>query len=195
MVQDVGTLKALADPIRLTVLELTMSDHRRSWTAKELASAVRVPPTKIYYHLNTLEQHGLLEVRTTRVINGIIEKHYGAGQKMLSYESGPGPSGGMDELIAAMIDQVRDNIVAGIRSGEIVAARDAPDETRVIVSHAISSVPPAQAGEFRRRLLELVEEFHDGNDPANPSYQLLIALHPVASAPNGSGKPAELDEQ
>ena len=42
-------------------------------------------PTNIYYHLNMLERHDLLQVRDTRVVNGIIEKHYGAGQRNVTF--------------------------------------------------------------------------------------------------------------
>ena len=49
-------------------------------------------PKKLYYHLGLLEQRGLLEVRSPQVIHGIIEKHYGAGQRAsLSSAAPTGP--------------------------------------------------------------------------------------------------------
>ena len=62
VVQDAETLKALADPARLAILELMMRDCARTWTAKDLAASVGMPLQKIYYHLNLLEQRGLLHV-------------------------------------------------------------------------------------------------------------------------------------
>src|SRR5690242_10898335 len=110
VVQDAETLKALADPARLAILELMMRDCARTWTAKDLAASVGMPPKKIYYHLNLLEQRGLLEIRATQVVNGIIEKHYGAAQESITFQQGTQPlvdgfrSGGTDDLAEASED-------------------------------------------------------------------------------------------
>lgn len=182
IVQDAGTLKALADPTRLSLLELMMADHTRAFTAKELATAVGVPATKIYYHLNNLEQHELIQIRFTRMVNGIVEKHYGAGQQRLTFQRGTDrpadPSDDVNQIISTMIDQVRTDIECGLRAGTLVPSQTAPPETRVMVSQAISNIVPARAAEFREQLFALVERFRADFTPDAPSYQLLVAIHP-----------------
>ncbi|MEV6523856.1 helix-turn-helix domain-containing protein [Longispora sp. NPDC051575] len=182
IVQDVDTLKALADPIRLTVLELMMADHTRSWTAKELASRVGISTTKIYYHLNTLEQRALLQIRSTRIVNGIIEKHYGASQQRITFQRGPDhprdPEGAVEDVMMALFDQVRGDINERLLTGHNVMSREAPPETRAMISHSIAHVSPARAEEFRARLLALAEEFRAAEEPSEPEYQVLIAIHP-----------------
>ena len=114
VVDDVSVLKALADPIRLTLLDLTMGDPERTWTARELAVHVGVLPTNIYYHLNMLERQELLQVRDTRVVNGIIEKHYGAGQLNLIFHRRSGEvQDGLREGIAATFNKARDRSTRG----------------------------------------------------------------------------------
>ncbi|WP_020520777.1 winged helix-turn-helix domain-containing protein [Catelliglobosispora koreensis] len=88
VIDDVSTLKALADPVRLGLLDFAMAAPDKTFTAKDLAAHMGVLPTNLYYHLNMLERHGLLAVRETRIVNGIIEKHYGAGQRRLTYRLG-----------------------------------------------------------------------------------------------------------
>ncbi|MEV8506995.1 helix-turn-helix domain-containing protein [Actinoplanes sp. NPDC051475] len=194
MVQDAETLKALADPARLAILELMMGDYARVWTAKDLAAAIGMPPKKIYYHLGLLEQRGLLEIRATQVVNGIIEKHYGAAQESITFQRGNQPlpgglhSGGPDsaagspedmaEVVTTLFDEVHTNIVSGLRSGRVVMNRRAPDDQRVLVSYTTAGMPPERAGEFRDALLAVVERFRAASTPGEPAYELLIAIHP-----------------
>src|SRR5918999_6516428 len=135
IIEDVGTLKALADPVRMTLLDLTMAQPERTWTARELAGIVGVLPTNIYYHLNLLERNELLQVRDTRVVNGIIEKHYGAAQRALVFHRRVGEGGdGAREIVAAILNQASDDIDTGLAKGTMKINREAPDTQRVVVS-------------------------------------------------------------
>ena len=73
-ITDLESLKVLADPLRLSILEYLMKPS----TVKRIAEKLGKPPTKLYYHFNLLEQHGLIQLVDTRVVSGIIEKHYQA---------------------------------------------------------------------------------------------------------------------
>lgn len=73
-------LGALADPSRLALLDLLAAHPKQTWTARELADHIGMPTGSIYYHLNRLEQQGLLSVPSTRVVNHVVEKHYGASE-------------------------------------------------------------------------------------------------------------------
>jgi len=178
VVDDVSVLKALADPIRLTLLDLTMGDPERTWTARELAVHVGVLPTNIYYHLNMLERQELLQVRDTRVVNGIIEKHYGAGQLNLIFHRRSGEvQDGLREGIAATINKARDEIDAGLASGAMSANRDAPDTERMIVSSAVVRIPDTEVANFRDELLEMVHRYKRRKAKGR-KFTVLISLHP-----------------
>ncbi|WFE27281.1 helix-turn-helix domain-containing protein [Solwaraspora sp. WMMD791] len=185
MIEDVATLKALADPIRMRVLELAMSEPERTWTAKELAGIVGVPPTKIYYHLNQLEQHQLLHIRDTRVVNGIIEKQYGAGQLNLTFHrrSGDEP-GSAQEVVALLLDQTRDEIEAGLTAGTISGSSDAPDPLRMVLSRGVAEIPQHRIAEFRQELQSLMRRFEEASATREGTagghrFAMLVAMHPV----------------
>lgn len=185
MIEDVATLKALADPIRMRVLELAMSEPERTWTAKELAGIVGVPPTKIYYHLNQLEQHQLLHIRDTRVVNGIIEKQYGAGQLNLTFHrrSGDEP-GSAQEVVAMLLDQTRDEIEAGLTAGTISGSSDAPDPLRMVLSRGVAEIPQHRIAEFRQELQSLMRRFEEASSTRDGTagghrFAMLVAMHPV----------------
>ncbi|MFY1633378.1 helix-turn-helix domain-containing protein [Solwaraspora sp. WMMB335] len=185
VIEDVATLKALADPIRMRVLELAMSEPERTWTAKELARIVGVPPTKIYYHLNQLEQHELLHIRDTRVVNGIIEKQYGAGQLNLTFHrrSGDEPNS-MHEVVATLLEQTRDEIELGLNAGTISGSSEAPDPVRMVLSRGFAEIPVHRIAEFRQELQALMRRFEEASlvrdgDCTGHRFAMLLAMHPA----------------
>jgi DNA-binding transcriptional ArsR family regulator len=199
LVSDVDTLKAMADPLRMRVLQLLMAEYARAWTTKDIAVAVGISPTKLYYHLNLLEARGLIEVRETRMINGIVERHYGSGQRQLSFTHGwTGETAGasaenMGDIVASMLDQVRDEITGGLRSGAVYANRDAPEDKRVVIHRELATITLERVPELRARIRELLSEFTSEGAPAGngTDFGLLIAMHPlVGGAEPGAGEHA-----
>ena len=67
-------LRALADPLRSTLLELLLE---RAATVNELARAVDRPKSSVAYHVNQLVDAGLLRVVRTRRVRAIEERYYG----------------------------------------------------------------------------------------------------------------------
>lgn len=178
IIEDIGTLKALADPIRMTLLELTMAQPERTWTARELAGIVGVLPTNIYYHLNLLERNDLLQVRDTRIVNGIIEKHYGAGQLSFVFQRRVGEGGeGARELATSLLNQLRDDIDTGLAKGTMKMSREAQDTERVVISRALVDIPEDRIAEFREELLHLVARY-EGTGVPGIRFTVFAAMHP-----------------
>src|SRR6476646_2888850 len=73
VISDVETLKALSDPVRLRILETMVTAADEAWTVKRLAKALGTNTTKLYHHINILEERDLIRVAGTRVVSGIIE--------------------------------------------------------------------------------------------------------------------------
>ena len=67
-----ATLKVLADPLRIEILRA----FRNPKTVKEVSSKVGMPATKLYYHVNLLEKHKLIQVVGINIETGIVEKQY-----------------------------------------------------------------------------------------------------------------------
>src|ERR1700761_296988 len=69
-----GQLRALADPLRRTLLDLVLE---RAATVTEMAQAVDRPKSTVAYHVNLLVDAGLLRVVRTRRVRAIEERYYG----------------------------------------------------------------------------------------------------------------------
>jgi len=78
MITDLETLKVVSDPLRLKIFQ-TVSEYNQNGTlcsVKQIADALDIPQTKLYYHIKQLENQDLLLVGETRIVSGIVEKLY-----------------------------------------------------------------------------------------------------------------------
>ena len=70
--RDVETIKVFADALRLKIIKLMDEPI----TVKEIAAALEIPPAKLYYHVNLLHKHELIQVVGHNLETGIVEKIY-----------------------------------------------------------------------------------------------------------------------
>ncbi|HET9344983.1 MAG TPA: helix-turn-helix domain-containing protein [Candidatus Limnocylindrales bacterium] len=185
VISDVETLKALSDPVRLRILETMVTAADEAWTVKRLAAAMGVGPTKLYHHVNILEEHEFIRVAGTRVVSGIIETSYRIAQlsvrldRALLTGGDPEVQGSLHDVLAVIFDSVRDEIERGLASGLIKSSDDPLSE---LLIRGLTRLRPDQAVELRRRLRELLAEFDaDTHAPAEPGsvpFGYLVALYP-----------------
>src|ERR671914_2300717 len=67
-------LRALADPLRATILDLLLE---RAATVAELAAALERPKSTVAHHVNVLVDAGMLRVVRTRRVRAIDQRYYG----------------------------------------------------------------------------------------------------------------------
>jgi DNA-binding transcriptional ArsR family regulator len=186
IIENLETLKIIADPLRLQLLTLLRDEPR---PAKQLAAALNLPLKKLYYHLNLLEEHALIRVVDTRVVSGIIEKHYRVTAYRLSVErnllspSEAGTDSALDVFLSLVLDHARVEIRRSVRAGLIDLEDLATEQDGLILGRRWMHLTPRQAQEYARRLTELDSEFMSdqpaaGDEPLQ-RYELLLGLYPV----------------
>lgn len=190
-ITSLETLKVFADPLRQQIIE-TLLDGAK--TVKQVASELALAPTKLYYHVNLLEEHQLIRVIDTRIVSGIIEKHYQASARSFAIEHelltpGQGNSPAVDVALNAMLDPIRSEIHRGLNSGLIDTSEDAVLSRKLKIWRELSRLSESEAEEFYERLDALVHEYGDrANNPENADsqpYTLIIGIYPV-QPPNTS---------
>ncbi|WP_344261412.1 helix-turn-helix domain-containing protein [Streptomyces sodiiphilus] len=200
-VDDVETLRVLSDPIRLEILNLLMegADRQpRTRTAKELAQELHQPQTKLYRHLKQLLAVSLIEVAETRLVSGIVQHRYRAGQVSLRLdEEFLGGSAPMDDklrTLRSVLDRYRRGLfqvlrdgaedqpaASGQRSGDTGAADEG--DIRPTLAALSATIPVAQAKAFSERLNALVAEFKQiDSDQSGVPLHILMAYY-VAQEP------------
>ncbi len=182
-ITDLDSLKAVTHPLRLQLLELL----KQAQTVKELAMELDMPPTKLYYHVNLLEEKGFIQVVDTQIISGIIEKQYQAVAHYYIID---------DDMLATTPDEGQVN--AFLRSFFKMAQREFQESIRAGLVDLKEKGQPQKGSLLRinfhlseeearglyRRLDALLQEYEtlsrtNETDPQNQLYNLTLAFFPV----------------
>jgi DNA-binding transcriptional ArsR family regulator len=177
-IDSAEAIKAMADPLRLRVLTLLMRDHERSWTVKEIAAELEQSVTKLYHHVNMLEQVGLIRDVETRLVSGIVEHRYASGQRGLEFDDALYRSDDTRDAslanVSYMLDESRDDLVSYLSS-------KTADPERVMFAKARLRLTPDEADQLRTSIDELVDQFRSKRSKQRstaPRTQVLIVMHP-----------------
>jgi DNA-binding transcriptional ArsR family regulator len=179
-ITTVEQIKALADPTRLAILEMLMRHGLPVMSVKELAEALGEPQTKLYRHVKVLESAGLIRVAATRIVSGIAEQRYQAGQRDLDFAAGLLRQH-VDEaeaMLRAVFDQFRNGFLAARRE------HPPPDDDNDDATSLRNSVlifgsgrrTPAQVAALRARLAETVSAYFEVDDSDEPDAVLMSLL-------------------
>ncbi len=143
-VTDPVQLRALGDPLRITILDLLLE---RAATVSEIASAVGRPKSTVAHHVGVLVDAGLLKVVRTRRVRAIDERYYGRTARV---------------FIVGVVRQPGDTATpVCVNALSVAAAESVPahqaDALRTILRHA--RIPAERAAEFWDRVVALAGEF------------------------------------
>ena len=187
-INDLETLKVLADPLRLQIVELCTQAPR---TVKQVASVLNLPPTKLYYHIKQLEERSLIKVVDTRIVSGIVEKQYQASafnyrvdRELFSLTSQAGKEG-LNVMLTGLFDDTREDIQNSVEADVLDVSpdddADKPLNRSLLISRNTLHLSPDDAESFYKRLKALVQEYSAlpvTESDAGLPYGLLIALYP-----------------
>jgi DNA-binding transcriptional ArsR family regulator len=188
MIKDLETAKAIADPLRLQILEVLIP---APLTVKQMAEKLGLGASKLYYHVNTLEKHGLVQVVETQVHGNLIEKRYWVTAYNYSveqeiYNFDVQEQEGQENIIASVLttlDTVREDFARSIEARAYNLEHGAePHPRHVIKWRVICRVPDERMEAFQARLHELLDEFEALDEPANvglQSWAFTVLLYPT----------------
>jgi DNA-binding transcriptional ArsR family regulator len=157
-------LRALADPLRATLLELLLE---RAATVTEMARAVDRPKSTVAYHVNLLVDAGLLRVVRTRRVRAIEERYYGRVARTLYIGVLSRPE---DKRVVAAINGLAE---AAAES----AAAHAADELRCLLVHA--RIPIEEVRNFWAQVQEVARQFAQIPRAGDQVYGFVAGLYPT----------------
>ncbi len=172
-------LRALADPLRGTLLDLLLE---RAATVTEMALAVERPKSTVAYHVNLLVDAGLLRVVRTRRVRAIEERYYGRVARTI--------------YIGALHRDEDKQIVSSINGLAQAAAEAAPahaiDDLRCTLVHA--RIPRDEVRNFWAAVLELSRQFAQIPRAGDQVYGFAAGLYPTdaPTLPDRADGPVDL---
>ena len=192
MIEDLETLRALSDPLRMQIYEILVAEPA---SVRQIADRLGMGASRLYYHINSMEKLGLLRVVETRMVSNMVEKLYRAvayrldvAPNLLHFGSDEGTSTVLD-MLATHLDATREDLVRSLHvRQQDLAQGAAPRQRNVLVNRTIARIPDARAEEFSSRLVALIEEFTASDTPAAKTppgegetyqnYALTVAFYP-----------------
>jgi DNA-binding transcriptional ArsR family regulator len=157
-------LRALADPLRDTLLELVLE---RAATVTEMAKAVGRPKSTVAYHVNLLVEAGLLRVVRTRRVRAIEERYYGRVARTLYIGVLSRPE---DKEVASGINELA-------RGAAEAAPAHAADELRCTLSHA--RIPIEEVRTFWAEVQAIARRFAQIPRAGDQVYGFVAGLYPT----------------
>jgi DNA-binding transcriptional ArsR family regulator len=185
IIENIDALKMIADPLRLQIIRSL--DKPR--TVKELAERLDTPATKLYYHVNQLEKHNIIRVVDTRIVSGIIEKHYQVAAKSYRVsksllKASKDSDEQLEVLLSAIFDTAKAEMKQSVKAG-LLRIDEAVKEPRHdgIIWHGSMNLSPERFAELNGRLQSLLTEFdqaaHEENEADKAPYGLVVTFYPV----------------
>jgi DNA-binding transcriptional ArsR family regulator len=191
-ISDLETLKIISDPLRIRI----MRTLRWPKTVKKIADELEMPATKLYYHVNQMEKHGLIRVAATNIVSGIIEKQYQVvarryqvDETLLS-DKESFTNEALESLIIAILDDTKEELRKSIRAGMVEATDTTPEKGWFLKGRL--RLEPDQVAEFTRQLQALFEQYEplseaNDNKPEVQIYGLTVAVYPASESRAESG--------
>jgi len=196
MVTDVEALKVYFDPLRVRILNELRGAPR---SVQDVAAALGLPFTRLYYHIHLLEKHGFIRLVETRTLAGAVEeKYYQIAAYLFTIDrrllmvGTPEGDEGFDLTLAAVLEATARDIRASVERGHIDMTVTPPDPKALLLKRGVYALTPAQARRFHERVQELIIEVlgetgHETNE--RRYYGLALAFYPTAMEPSeGEGE-------
>jgi DNA-binding transcriptional ArsR family regulator len=173
-----GVHKALADPLRLRLLDWLMERPR---SARELADCADLPADRLYYHLGQLEQAGLIEVTEYRRLpSGKAERVYGPAET-----EPPGDDASPQET-AAFLGSMLEATVMDITAA--FQAKQAGRRREVDLTRAALRLTDEGLAELRGHLTQIASRFAEP-DADGTWTRLVLVLADLQDRPSPATSP------
>lgn len=167
VIDDLKTLQVISHPLRSQLLDHFGAEPQ---TVKQVATKMGLAANKLYYHVNLLEQHGLLSVVETRTVGNMIEKLYNTAAErfeldadLFSFSTHEGQERA-EQFVVTSIDATRQDLLRSMEARHLQRARGGEVRpSQAMVTRCTSRLPEERADAFRQRLRALLEEFGEAD--------------------------------
>lgn len=176
---DLELLNDLTHPVRGVIFRRLRQPH----SAAELAAELDMPVTRLYHHLNRLEQLGIIHVVATRRVGAALERRYQTTARSLKLSDASidlHEPREVSQAMGAMYDFAKLRLQREIETG---AFHDRENERDTLISFHEMSLTDAQREHLVTRLKDVVDELlelDDATDRGPRRYVVFVAAHPVA---------------
>lgn len=165
---DPAEYRALFEETRTAIVMLLLE---RAATTSELAETLDRPKGTIGHHLKVLEEAGLVRVVRTEQRRALTAKYYGRTARVFLFEHAHDAIGEPQRILTRA-------------AAEISVA---PQQGPISANIRYARIPQERAGEWLRRLNELLVEFATEQPDGDVTWALTFGLYPTTRRPLAHG--------
>lgn len=182
LIKDLEQLQALADPLHLRLLELL---SQKAMTVTQVANLLDEKPNRLYYHINKLEEVGLVQLVETRPYRGILEKYYQAVAQNFKIDESVIQL--QQEKVGTLYDLAQgvfESTMAELREALRAKLQEESPESSVELKHHIERthirLPREKVKEAYEKVQALGQELRDAQPhEGGEEYGLTVVFYPV----------------
>jgi DNA-binding transcriptional ArsR family regulator len=187
VIEDLETLRSLADPLRMQIYEILL---QAPTSVRTVAERLGLAPGRLYYHINALEKLNMIRVVETRMVANMVEKMYRAvayqldvSPDLLNFHTDQGKEA-VAELLTSGLDATREDLRRSLQARLFELDRGANKRKRqMMVNRTTARIRDDDADAFQARLQALIDEFQHKDTPDNEEqgyhhYALMVAFYP-----------------
>jgi DNA-binding transcriptional ArsR family regulator len=181
VIKDLETLRAIAEPTRVAILE-QLTEPR---SVSQIALALGVPRTRLYHHVDLLRSKGLIEVVEERRVGAMTEQLYAPTAKTFRPDRRLLTAGDLAERVDAITTLIFDTTKSDLRrsllSGDVsLEPGDGPRQ--LALGRSIALLTPAKAERFIAELEALAARFDDAHDAGEDAVPFAFswAMYPAS---------------
>jgi DNA-binding transcriptional ArsR family regulator len=184
-IDDLDTLRVVVDPLRLQILD-AISDEPLN--VKQIAARLGAKPTRLYYHVNALENAGLVQIVETRMKKNMVERYYLAVARDFRVDSGllqtraEKPAGADSAVLSLVLQATSNDVAQAVKRGMLSAADlNTQASSRTLFNRDAYRFRSSQIPHLIDRLNLLLAEFAQAEVVhGEETYALTIAFFPRA---------------
>lgn len=190
-IHALDALRVYFDPLRTRIIHALSEPC----TLHQVAAALDVPFTRLYYHFQLLEKHGFIRQVDAKSFGGAVEEKvyqisarvFLVDRALMTVGESDEAASGLTVVLESVLDRTKDDIRQSARAGVIDLDQRSPDPRALFIMRGYSYLSPERAAEFYVRLRALVDEYVTAGEAevdeprANGRYYgLSLALYPSA---------------
>lgn len=200
IIHSLDTLKVYFDPVRTKIMQ-EMAHHPR--TVQQIAEALNVPFTRLYYHIKMLEKHDLIRMVDVKQMPGAIEeKYYQVSARMFVIDRAlltfdpHGKNDSLELILKKVLDETHRDVRQSLHAGRIDMNVVPPHPKSLLARRTVARLSDKNATEFYRDLMNLMVKYQAlETNPADTYYAVAMALYPTNVPYEESEDEASLEEE
>ncbi len=183
IIHSLDTLKVYFDPVRTRIMQEMAHTPR---TVQQIAEALGVPFTRLYYHVKMMEKHDLIRMVDIKQMPGAIEeKYYQVSARMFVIDRNlltfdpEGKNDSLELVLQKIFDESHTDVRQSVRAGHIDMSVVPPHPNALFVRRLVFRLSEDNAVNFQQELMDLIVKYQSMETSANDAYYAsVLGLYP-----------------